>query len=72
MVDAQAFVDHYNSMGWQIRGEPIFDWRSRVNVWHRRDAEKAAKPEKVGYVEAIRNRLGVVDEWMEGGADDKS
>ena len=34
-VDAQAFYDHYSSLGWaNIYGVPIKDWHSAVRVWH--------------------------------------
>lgn len=65
-IDAKAFVDHYNSVGWQVRGQPILDWRSRVNLWAKQDAEKKANaPPKSAYMAAIENRVSDIDSWLE-------
>lgn len=65
-VNARAFVDHYNSVGWQIRGQPILDWRSRANLWAKQDAEKKANaPPKSAYMAAIENRVSDIDDWLE-------
>lgn len=65
-INAKAFVAHYNSIEWQIRGQPILDWRSRVNLWAMQDAEKKANaPPKSAYMAAIENRVSDIDGWVE-------
>lgn len=42
-IDPEKFVDHYNSIGWQVKGTPIQNWMSRANIWARSNAERKAK-----------------------------
>lgn len=35
-VDAQTFVDFYESHGWRVGLTPIKNWRATVRLWHRR------------------------------------
>lgn len=56
-IDAQAFIDHYDSCGWVIgKNKPMKDWRAAVNKWHRKDVEdgKEYKPPSVEKVEDTR------------------
>lgn len=39
-VDAQAFIDFYESKGWKVGSTPMKDWRAAVRTWERRDKEK--------------------------------
>lgn len=34
-VDAQAFMDHYESNGWKVGKNPMRDWRAAVRNWRR-------------------------------------
>ncbi|MCP4127320.1 MAG: DUF4373 domain-containing protein [Gammaproteobacteria bacterium] len=36
-VDAQQFVDHYNSNGWRVGKNAMKDWKACVRNWERRD-----------------------------------
>ncbi len=40
VIDCEKFVNHYNSVGWQINGSPLVDWKARVKSWHKEDREK--------------------------------
>ena len=40
-VNADAFIDHYESNGWRIGRAPMNDWRATVRNWHRRQGGKA-------------------------------
>lgn len=44
--DAQAFLDHYEMVGWVIgrARTPMVSWRAAVRTWQRRTAEWAGKP----------------------------
>ena len=39
-IDAEAFIDHYQSVGWKVGQKPMKDWRAAVRTWVRRDKEK--------------------------------
>ena len=39
-IDAQAFLDFYESKGWLIGKTPMKDWKAAVRTWERRDNEK--------------------------------
>lgn len=36
-VNAQTFVDFYESKGWKIGATPMKDWRAAVRTWERRE-----------------------------------
>ena len=35
-IDAEAFIDHYNSNGWKVGKTPMKDWKATVRNWERR------------------------------------
>ena len=48
-VNAQRFLDYYDSNGWKVGRNPMKDWKAAVRNWEREDgkpkqAEKAKKP----------------------------
>jgi hypothetical protein len=44
--DAQAFLDHYEMVGWVVgrARTPMVSWRAAVRTWQRNQAEWAGKP----------------------------
>ena len=42
-VDAQHFVDYYNSNGWKVGKNPMRDWKAAVRTWERNGFSSAAK-----------------------------
>lgn len=42
-MDADAFIDFYQSKGWKVGSQPMKDWRAAVRNWMRHDN----KPQKV-------------------------
>ena len=42
-IDADAFIDHYQSVGWKVGNKPMKDWKAAVRTWARRDREKMPK-----------------------------
>ena len=34
-VDAQKFVDYYESNGWRVGRNPMKDWKAAVRTWER-------------------------------------
>lgn len=42
-VDAQKFVDYYESNGWKVGKNPMRDWQAAVRTWVRRDSEQQTR-----------------------------
>lgn len=38
-IDAEYFIDHYNSNGWKVGKNSMKDWKAAVRTWERRDKE---------------------------------
>lgn len=45
-IDAQYFLDYYESKGWLVGKSPMKDWKATVRNWARRDLKKGTKIEK--------------------------
>lgn len=43
-VDAQAFVDFYESKGWKVGSTAMKDWRAAVRTWEGRDRHSSPNP----------------------------
>lgn len=43
-LDAQAFIDFYEAVGWRVGNKPMKDWRAAVRTWEHRDPARAPKP----------------------------
>lgn len=46
-VDASAFLDFYESVGWKIGNKPMKDWKAACRTWSRREV---SKPKKQGTI----------------------
>jgi len=42
-VDAQKFVDYYESNGWRVGKNPMKDWRAAVRTWERNNQQGNSK-----------------------------
>ena len=62
-IDPEAFVDFYKSKGWLVGKTKMKDWKAAVRTWERSESKK---PQAKGssYLDAIANRVNVVDEWI--------
>lgn len=40
-VDAQAFIDYYDSNGWKVGKVKMKDWKATCRGWHRREKPKS-------------------------------
>lgn len=57
-VDAQHFVDFYESKGWKVGNSPMKDWKAAVRTWEQRDGrtrKPAPKGVNLGVGERIEN-----------------
>ena len=43
-IDAQRFIDFYESKGWRVGNQPMKDWKAAVRNWAGRDKAKPAAP----------------------------
>lgn len=55
-IDAEYFIDHYNSNGWKVGKNPMKDWKAAIRTWERRD--------KVANGNKQTTRKEIVPEWM--------
>lgn len=49
-VDAEAFIDFYESKGWKIGSSTMKDWRAAVRTWEKRDGRGTRKTPAAGGV----------------------
>lgn len=43
-IDAQAFVDFYESKGWMVGNNRMKDWKAAIRTWERRKKDEPTKP----------------------------
>ena len=58
-VNAEAFVDFYESKGWMVGKNKMKDWKAAVRTWEKGRNNKPFTRKE----EAIQNRVSVVDSW---------
>tara|TARA_R100000544_G_scaffold37220_1_gene28007 strand:+ start:4184 stop:4819 length:636 start_codon:yes stop_codon:yes gene_type:complete len=46
-IDAEAFIDFYESKGWQIGKEIMKSWKACVRTWEKREAKKPKTMSKI-------------------------
>ncbi len=66
-VDAQRFVDYYDSVGWMVGKKAMKDWRAAVRTWEKReesDHQRASRSKPSGNM-----FFELADEMRNGGAD---
>ncbi len=59
-VDAQAFVDFYQSKGWVVGKEKMKDWKAAVRTWERRERGNSGRA-----TENTRQNKIYTDEWCD-------
>lgn len=55
-IDAESFVDFYESKGWKVGKEPMKDWKASVRTWEKREGKKESqqpKPKKKRRFETV-------------------
>lgn len=46
-VDAQYFIDYYESNGWKVGRNPMKDWKATIRTWNQRNKKGTVfKPKK--------------------------
>jgi len=60
-LDADAFYDYYEALGWSISGKPMKDWQATVRNWQRREASRPARPMQAQPVQQKKAYTPMVD-----------
>ena len=63
-IDAQHFVDYYDSNGWKVGKNPMQDWRATVRSWARRDS-KDKQPAAVGVAKPSAVAMAAIQRMLE-------
>ena len=63
-IDAQHFVDYYDSNGWKVGKNPMQDWRATVRSWARRDG-KDKQPAAVGVAKPSAIAMAAIQRMLE-------
>lgn len=42
-IDAQSFIDYYDSVGWKVGKKPMKDWKACIRTWERKDKDSKSK-----------------------------
>ena len=45
-IDAQSFLDFYESKGWKVGNTPMKDWKAAVRTWESRETQESSKDVK--------------------------
>ena len=61
-INAQNFVDFYESKGWKVGGSPMKNWKAAVRTWEQRDKAKAPEQPKTRHFDYDENGK-VVEVW---------
>ena len=54
-IDAEKFVDFYQSKGWVIGKEKMKDWKAAVRTWERRDCQNRNGGKKPSIMEQVKD-----------------
>ena len=68
-IDPESFIDFYESKGWMVGKNKMKDWKAAIRTWERHDGQKKQSSGSA-YINAINNRLNVVDDWLKEAGDD--
>lgn len=63
-IDAQHFVDYYDSNGWKVGKNPMQDWKATVRSWARRDG-KDKQPTAVGVAKPSAVAMAAIQRMLE-------
>ena len=47
-IDAEQFIDFYQSKGWKVGSNPMKDWKAAVRTWERRHKDNPISNQKSG------------------------
>jgi hypothetical protein len=62
-VNAESFVDFYESKGWMVGKNRMKDWKAAVRNWSRSEKRREEPRERAGRT-AAHDRIAEVDTWV--------
>ena len=62
-INAEHFIDYYESNGWKVGKNPMKDWRAAVRTWEKREKENK-KPDTSGNAQPSYDLKSVAEEAM--------
>jgi hypothetical protein len=73
-IDAQGFIDYYESNGWKVGKNSMKDWRACIRTWVKRKAEKPKEVKRESLIErttrkakeSIKSNNLILDDIMAG------
>jgi len=64
-IDAQRFVDYYESKGWMIGKSAMKDWRAAIRTWERNDGSSSSKSASTKKEEKVPEWFNKTNEELE-------
>lgn len=62
IVNADYFINHYESNGWKVGKNSMKDWKATLRNWNTREKEnQKSKNQKLNYDDNFRNADGSID-----------
>lgn len=56
-IDAEQFVNHYQSKGWKVGKSPMKDWKSAIITWEKNRKESYSQPKSKNNTPNIIGRM---------------
>ena len=65
-IDPESFIDFYESKGWMVGKNKMKDWKAAIRTWEKHDngGNGKNKGSSSAYMDAIKNRVSQVDDWV--------
>ena len=65
-IDPESFIDFYESKGWMVGKNKMQDWKAAIRTWEKHDngGNGKNKGSSSAYMDAIKNRVSQVDDWV--------
>ena len=63
-IDPETFIDFYESKGWMVGKNKMKDWKACIRTWEKHDKGNSKTQYRSEYMETIKNRVNVVDDWV--------
>ena len=62
-IDAEQFIDFYESKGWKVGNQKMKDWKAAVRTWERRESKATTQTAIIENGNETMNSRWVFDKW---------
>ena len=62
-IDAEQFIDFYESKGWKVGNQKMKDWKAAIRTWERRNNNSKVKTTIIENANETMNSRWVFDKW---------